>query len=235
MLGADPLQTTITMQARPTRAAAACLTASILLIGALMFASQAGAATLYVCVKKGSGTARFVNARTKCRRNETKLAWNLTGPAGRNGTNGKNGANGKNGTNGKDGAAGKNGSNGTNGINGSSTGYFDFNDAQVELLARTTIATLPSVPPGSYVLTANVQLEDTSTEAASVRCFLAGDEAAVELKAAGVATISLLAAGTTPFTSAFVLECQSSLAKEVKVKFARLAAIQVQTLTDASS
>lgn len=223
------------MQARTNRAAAALLTALILLIGAFAFASQAGAATLYVCVKKGSGTARFVNARTRCRRNETKLAWNIVGPAGRNGTNGKNGSNGKNGKDGATGKNGTNGSNGTNGVNGSSAGYFDFNDAQVELPARTTIATLPSVPPGSYVLSANAQLEDASLEPTTVRCFLAGDEAAVELNAGGVATISLLAAGTTPFVSAFMLECQSSVAKGVKVKFARLTAVQVQTLTDASS
>ena len=50
----------------------------------------------------------------------------------------------------------------------------------------------------------------------------------------GVATVSLLAAGTTPVASAFTLECQSSVAQEVKVRFARLTAIQVQTLTAAS-
>jgi hypothetical protein len=203
-----------------------------LLLGAVL-APRAGAATLYVCVKKKVGTVRFVGAATRCRRNETKLAWNIAGPPGRNGTNGKNGATGKNG---KDGATGKNGTNGTNGVNGASAGYFDFNDASVELpLARTAVATLPSVPPGSYVLTANAQLEDASLEAATVRCFLAGDEAAVELNAGGVTTISLLAAGTTPFTSAFTLECQSSVAKGLKVKFARLTAVQVQTLTDAGS
>src|ERR1700727_3106225 len=107
----------VTASAR-TRLIGLLAISAVLLLSALAIASDAGAATLYVCVKKGSGTARFVSARTKCRRNETKLAWNIVGPAGRNGTNGKNGANGKNGSNGKDGAAGKNGTNGTSGVNG---------------------------------------------------------------------------------------------------------------------
>ena len=69
-----------------------------LLLSGLLGVSQAGASTLYACVKKKGGTARFVNARTNCRRGETKLAWNTQGVPGRNGSNGKNGAAGKNGT-----------------------------------------------------------------------------------------------------------------------------------------
>lgn len=208
-----------------------------LLLSALAVASHAGAATLYVCVKKGSGTARFVNARTKCRRNETKLAWNIVGPAGRNGTNGKNGANGKNGSNGKDGAAGKNGTNGTNGANGSSAGLIDSNDSPFELpLTRATIATLPNVPPGNYIVTAKVQIEDANpTEGVAVHCYLSGDEAKAELQPkGGSATLSLITAGATLSTTAFPLECNDFGTSGVKVAFARIAAIQVQTLTATS-
>jgi len=206
-------------------------TASVLLLSAFATMPQAGAATLYVCVKKGSGTARFVNARTKCRRNETKLAWNLTGPAGRNGTNGKNGANGKNGTNGKDGAAGKNG---TNGANGTSAGLIDTNDSPFELPStRVTVATLANVPPGSYIVTAKVQVEDANpTEPVTVHCYLAGDEAKAELQPnGGSATLSLLATSVTPATTAFPLECNDLGPSGVKVAFARIAAIQLQTLS----
>jgi hypothetical protein len=204
--------------------------ASILLLSALALASQAGAATLYVCVKKGSGTARFVNARTRCRRNETKLAWNISGPAGRNGTNGKNGAAGKNGTSGKDGTAGKNGTNGANGV---SVGYVDSNDSVFELpLTRATIATLPNVAPGSYIVTAKVQVEDTNPAAATVHCYLSGDEAKAELQPnGGSATLSLITAGVTLSVTSFPLECNDFGTAGVKVAFARITATQVQTLT----
>jgi hypothetical protein len=203
---------------------------AVLLLGAVL-APGAGAATLYVCVKKGSGTARFVNARTKCRRNETKLAWNIAGPAGRNGATGKNGSNGKNGTNGKDGAAGKNG---TNGANGASAGLIDSNDSVFELpVTRATIATLPNVPPGSYIVTGKVQVEDANpAEGVTVHCYLAGDEARAELQPkGGSATLSLITAGVTLSTTAFPLECNDFGTAGVKVAFARIAAIQVQTLS----
>jgi hypothetical protein len=87
--------------------------AGLVAIGALSVAAlaavpQAEAATLYACVKK-NGTARIYSKKPKCKKKETKLSWNTSGPAGKNGLNGLNGANGLNGTN------GKNGSNGTNG------------------------------------------------------------------------------------------------------------------------
>jgi hypothetical protein len=226
----------------PTRtkrsALTAVLTASTLLLSGLAAAPGAGAATLYACVKKKGGTARFVNARTNCRRGETKLAWNTQGVPGRNGSNGKNGAAGKNGTNGKNGTDGKSGANGTNGANGVSAGIVDFSDSPFELpLTRTAVATLASVPPGSYILLAKTQLEDTNaTEAVTVHCYLAGDEAVAELAdKGGVATISLMSVAVSPLTASISLECYDFGTKEVKVSFARLIAIQVQTLGGTTS
>jgi Collagen triple helix repeat (20 copies) len=180
--------------------------AAALLLSALIMVPQAGASTLYACVKKKGGTARFVNARTSCRRGETKLSWNTQGVPGRNGSNGKNGAAGKNGTNGKNGADGKagaNGKDGVNGANGASVGIVDFSDSPFELpLTRQAIATLPSVPPGSYVLLAKAQLENTKpTEGATVHCSLAGDEAITELAGKGSATISLSSVNVSPLTA----------------------------------
>jgi hypothetical protein len=215
---------------RPTRPALAAATTTLLL-GGLAFAPQAGASTLYACVKKKTGTARFVSARTNCRRGETKLAWNTQGVAGKNGANGKNGAAGKSGATGKDGGAGKNGS---NGLNGASTGLVDFNDTVTELpLTRSTVATL-TVPAGSYVFLAKVQVEDANvTEAVAVHCYLAGnDEAVASLDPkGGTATLSLMTAGTAPLGSIITLECNDFGTSAVKVSFARLAAIQLQTLT----
>jgi hypothetical protein len=72
-----------------------------MLFGTLAVAPDAGAATLYACVKK-NGTVRFFTKKPKCKRGETKLSWNAEGLPGRNGRNGLNGLNGTNGTNGKD-------------------------------------------------------------------------------------------------------------------------------------
>jgi hypothetical protein len=216
----------------PTLAALAIIAA--LLLSGLLAVSQAGASTLYACVKKKGGTARFVNARTNCRRGETKLSWNTQGVPGRNGSNGKNGAAGKNGTNGKNGADGKAGVNGKDGANGASTGIVDFSDSPFELpLTRQAIATLPSVPPGSYVLLAKTQLENTKPEGATVHCYLAGDEAVTEVAGKGSTTISLLSVSVSPLTASISLECFGTAG--VKVSFARLIAIQVQTLGGTTS
>jgi hypothetical protein len=209
--------------------------ATTLLVSGLAIAPQAGAATLYACVKKKGGTARFVNARTNCRRGETKLSWNTQGIPGRNGSNGKNGAAGKNGTNGKNGADGKGGVNGKDGANGASTGIVDFSDSPFDLTTKQAIATLPSVPPGSYILLAKAQLEDTKpTEAVTVHCNLAGDEASATLAAEGSATVSLLSVSVSPLTASISLECDAATTG-VKVSFARLVAIQVQTLSGTTS
>jgi hypothetical protein len=215
----------------------AIVAASTLLLGGLAVAPQAGAATLYACVKKKGGTARFVSVRTNCRRGETKLSWNTQGVPGRNGSNGKNGAAGKNGTNGKNGADGKAGANGKDGVNGASTGIVDFSDSPFELpLTRTAVATLPSVPPGSYILLAKTQIEDAKPAlGATVHCFLAGDEAVADLAPEGSATISLLGVSVSPLTASLSLECDDSETAGVKVSFARLIAIQVQTLSGTSS
>jgi len=76
--------------------------AGVLMLAALATAPQADAATFYACVKK-DGTAHIFTKKPKCKKHETKLSWNATGPAGTNGTNGTHGSNGTNGTNGSNG------------------------------------------------------------------------------------------------------------------------------------
>jgi hypothetical protein len=75
---------------------------------AAMFAGASGAqaSTLFACVKK-SGSAHVFTKKPKCKKGETKLSWNSSGPAGKNGTNGSNGSNGTNGKDGNEGAAGQ--------------------------------------------------------------------------------------------------------------------------------
>ena len=141
-------------------------------------------------------------------------------------------------TNGKNGADGKAGANGKDGVNGASTGIVDFSDTPSELpLTRTAVATLPSVPPGSYILLAKAKLEDGNlTEAVEVHCYLAGDEAVAELAAkGGVATLSLFGISVSPLTASVSLECDDFGTAGVKVSFARLLAIQVQALSGTTS
>jgi len=76
-----------------------------LLLAALATASQAGASTLYACVKK-NGNARIFSNKPKCKKGEKKLSWNIEGLAGKNGASGANGANG---ATGKEGPQGKTG------------------------------------------------------------------------------------------------------------------------------
>jgi Collagen triple helix repeat (20 copies) len=94
------------------RSTAILCAAGTLLAASLAAAPQADAAALYACVKK-NGTARIFKKKPKCRKGETKLSWNVGGPAGKNGANGSNGSNGSNGPNGKEGIAGKEGKEGT--------------------------------------------------------------------------------------------------------------------------
>jgi hypothetical protein len=229
----------------PTRtkrsALTAVLSASTLLLSGLAAAPQAGAATLYACVKKKGGTARFVSARTNCRRGETKLSWNTQGVPGRNGSNGKNGAAGKNGTNGKNGADGKagaNGKDGINGANGASTGIVDFSDSPFELpLTRHAVATLTGIPSGNYIVMAKVLVKDINpTEGVTVHCYIVGDEAATELSAnGGYGSLSLSGILVSPLTSSITLECNDFGTSGIEVAFARIVAIQVQTLGGTTS
>lgn len=87
------------------RAVTLLATVGALLTVVFAAAPQAGAATLFACVKKEGGSMRLVGEKTKChRRSERKVSWNTSGPAGRNGANGKNGANGSSGANGANGS-----------------------------------------------------------------------------------------------------------------------------------
>ena len=99
------------------RALATLTSGATLMLSTVATAPQADAATLYACVKK-NGNARVFNRRPKCKKHESRLSWNTSGPAGRNGLNAANGSPGTGGTAGRDGAAGRDGVNGKDGVNG---------------------------------------------------------------------------------------------------------------------
>ena len=221
------------MRSRASRRMTLALTAAALATAVLGVPAQAGVATLYACVKKKTGTARFVNARASCRRNERKISWNTQGVPGSAGAKGKNGANGKTGIAGKNGTNGKDGANGANGKDGASAGLVSFSDSPFELpLSRHAVATLSNVPPGNYIVTAKALLNDNNlTEGVTVHCYMLGDEAATEMSAkGGYGSVSLLGILVTPLTSSIALECNDFGTSGIEVSFARIAAIQVQTL-----
>lgn len=219
------------MRSRASRRMTLALAGGALAIAVLAVPAQAGASTLYACVKKKTGSARFVSARTNCRRNERKISWNTQGVPGINGTKGKS-IGGKTGANGKDGASG------ANGKDGASAGLVAFSDSPVELpLSRHVVATLPNVPAGNYVVMAKALLEDNNpTEGVTVHCYVAGDEAATELSAkGGYGSVSLVGILVSPLSSSITLECDDFGTSSIEVSFARIAAIQVQTLGGTTS
>jgi hypothetical protein len=149
------------------RAAVALAAAGALLTGALAVAPQAGATTYYACVK-ASGNARIYTKKPKCKKHETKLSWNSSGPAGANGANGKNGTNGTNGTNGANGANGA--------VGGFATPHMTegvaFTTATEESPKTIVSKTLPA---GNFIANAKVEvlLSDTKTGGfANVQCRL---------------------------------------------------------------
>ena len=118
-----------------TRRGAAVLAATgALLLSALVAlasAPQAEAGTIYACVKKKTGAARFVTKAAKCRKGETRLTWNTQGPAGNNGAKGLNGINGTNGIGGLGGKEGATGPRGPGVVASGNLGGFGFESCEL--------------------------------------------------------------------------------------------------------
>jgi hypothetical protein len=189
------------------RALATVTSGAALLMTLCATVSQADASTLYACVKK-NGNARILTKRPKCKRRESRLSWNVVGPAGRNGLNGSNGAPGsdgaagrtgaagKDGVNGKDGLNGLNGKDGVNGLDGANGAVGGFAAAQaageaVSYSAATegSPATIlsKSLPAGNFIVAAKAELVYTDTKAggaAATVCKL------IDIPAGGGATSS---------------------------------------------
>jgi hypothetical protein len=150
------------------RRASAPLTLVAVFLLLSLSAAPADASTIYACAKKHGGALRLVSRSTKCKRAEYKVAWNTSGPAGRNGARGAEGKRGANGTN---------GTNGTNGANGAVAVYFASapNSVSVPSTAGITLVQ-KQLPPGAYGITADVALEGSGETApnpgALIECFL---------------------------------------------------------------
>lgn len=88
------------------RAIVALSAAGALLVTALAAAPQAEAKTIYACVKKKGGAVRILSAKTKCKKGESNISWNTSGPAGAIGLPGVKGATGATGATGPTGPMG---------------------------------------------------------------------------------------------------------------------------------
>ena len=70
---------------------------------------------LEACINPGNGGMRLVDSSVACHNNETRVAWNVTGPAGPEGPTGPTGATGATGPAGPTGATGASGATGATG------------------------------------------------------------------------------------------------------------------------
>lgn len=141
------------------RAGATALLVIAGLLGTLIAAPAAPAATINACKKKKGGTIRIVASKTKCRKTEKRIRWSTRGPAGANGTNGINGISGTNGTNGAP------GTNGTNGAAGQPQKAYPFS-VQSDLDAVTPIVTIGDLSLrmvcGPYVVANPLDIQATA-------------------------------------------------------------------------
>jgi hypothetical protein len=222
-----------------SRGLALIAAAAISLLAAFATASQAGAATLFACVKKEGGSTRIVSRSTKCSKSERKVSWNTSGPAG------KNGANGANGTNGTNGATGKNGSNGNNGSNGSVGGLYAFNDGPVALASvatEQTVGTLANIPAGKYLFNAKAEVEGGNATL-KLHCRLTAqgdfDESDALLsktnEAASIETLPFIVSHEFTTTGSVVLGCNTFGVANVKVSNIKITGILLQSVTTSNA
>jgi hypothetical protein len=86
-------------------------------VGAVSFVNAAGDKTLQACANKTTGVMRYI-AKGSCKKTETSLSWNETGPKGDTGAAGAKGDTGAAGAKGDTGAAGAKGDTGAAGAKG---------------------------------------------------------------------------------------------------------------------
>ena len=65
-----------------------CAVALALAAGFLSAGLEAQSGIVYACVNPGNGNIRMVAATEACRPNETRIQWNVVGPAGATGATG---------------------------------------------------------------------------------------------------------------------------------------------------
>jgi hypothetical protein len=143
--------------------------------------------TIKGCYKKKSGSLRVLVHGKRCKRGERSVAWSSAGAGGSDGGSGQqgppgpmgpaglNGVSGIPGLAGPPGSAGSTGATGPTGPVGPSTAREAVNTGSTSITggdagSGNSLATLPNVPSGDYLLTARVQLNSAATTTASIVC-----------------------------------------------------------------
>ena len=104
------------------RAGVACLgVLALVLISLSLTQLAASEPTLEACINGGNGGMRLVASNVACHNNETRVAWNVVGPAGPPGPEGPEGPEGPQGPEGPEGPQGPEGPEGPEGPPGSSS------------------------------------------------------------------------------------------------------------------
>jgi hypothetical protein len=121
--------------------------------------ASAGAASIYACVNKHSGSARIVSSKTKCKKTERRVSWNTTGAPGPAGKTGATGAA------------------GTPGSNGVGADYGGMALGPTPLAPTTTgdLVVSKTIPAGSYLVSADtvaLAIEAKSPLTVAVACEL---------------------------------------------------------------
>jgi hypothetical protein len=105
-----------------------------------------GGGKITVCVHKKGGA---LYSAKKCSKHDSKLTWNVQGPAGSNGRNGANGANG---------APGQNGA-----VAGYSASHYSVQDITSATQSSPQTILTKQLPAGSFIVNAKTTLSASST------------------------------------------------------------------------
>jgi hypothetical protein len=106
----------INLTRRSVIACISVIAGAVLVPIAMRAASSPG--TLEACINPGNGNMRLVDSSTPCHNNESRVSWNITGPAGPQGPQGDTGPAGPPGATGATGATGAAGAPGATGATG---------------------------------------------------------------------------------------------------------------------
>jgi hypothetical protein len=183
--------------------------------------------TIVACVHHGDGG--FYKAR-RCAHKDARMTWNARGPAGRDGREGHDGRDGPEGRPGPPGPRGP--SDAYSSETGGTTPLYLPGDQ------RTVTVRTVSVPAGSYLVLAKLELVNANAGPANVRCAFAddADENNALLPGAngfgpGMAEITLQHAQTLAAAGTISVECSASgPGSHVITSFDKLTALAVGAL-----
>lgn len=156
---------------------AGVLAVIVVAAGSAYAATAGSGGKITVCVKRSDGD--LYRSKT-CHTGDSKLSWNVRGPAGANGATGATGARGATGTAGTNGANGTNGTNGANGTNGTNGAVAVYTTQEVrgageELIgASAPIILTENLPAGDYVVNAKLNYEFASDSSSTSNGFATG-------------------------------------------------------------